>query len=502
MNDDLTPSFSLSRKWSQRINVLVGIVSLFAIVAMCNYVASRHFKRFHLQGGQRTRLSPLSLRLLASLTNEVKVICYLAHDESLYGDIRELLAEYKAASPKFVVEMIDPRRDVGAAEHVKAIHALPPNESAFLLFENQGRTKLIRKGDLFEYDLQPLVSGQTREVKPKDFKGELIFTSAIYYLTSQRSLKAYFLTGHGGPSPRDQEARRGLSRLAGLLQMNGIEWAELELLDRQSVPEDCGLLIIAGPRQRLPDSTIDTIGRYLDNGGRALALFDVFGKDIETGLESLLKRYGVSVGMDTVKDPQSLSMAGGQDVVISAFGPHPITKALRASGTTRLQLLLPRSIQPIAKAGGATDLILAESLFTTGPMGTSYETTGGAGGALKARASALRTNYPLAVAVERGSVPGVEAARAGTSRLVVVGDSLFLSNELIDSSANAQFASYSVNWLLDRALLLAEIGPQPYREYRLRLTESERGVLTWVLLGGMPGAVLGLGFLVWLRRRV
>ena len=135
-------------------------------------------------------------------------------------------------------------------------------------------------------------------------------------------------------------------------------------------------------------------------------------------------------------------------------------------------------------------------------MGVSYETVGGAVGAGKVRPSVIRTNFPLAVAVERGSVPGVEAARAGASRLVVVGDSLFISNELIDSVSNAQFISYSVNWLLDRALLLAEIGPQPYREYRLLMTESERGLLTWVFLAGMPGAVLGLGFLVWLRRRV
>ena len=118
MNDDLAPSFSLSRKWSQRLNVLVGILSLLAIVAMLNYVASRHYFRYHLHGGQRAKLSPLSVRLVGGLTNEIKIVCYLTHDETLYSDIRELLSEYKAASSKISVEMVDPLRDVGAAEHV------------------------------------------------------------------------------------------------------------------------------------------------------------------------------------------------------------------------------------------------------------------------------------------------------------------------------------------------------------------------------------------------
>ena len=57
MNDDVTPSFSFSRKWSQRLNVLVGVLSLLAIVGMLNYVASRHFDRFHIHGDARGRVA-------------------------------------------------------------------------------------------------------------------------------------------------------------------------------------------------------------------------------------------------------------------------------------------------------------------------------------------------------------------------------------------------------------------------------------------------------------
>jgi len=53
---------------------------------------------------------------------------------------------------------------------------------------------------------------------------------------------------------------------------------------------------------------------------------------------------------------------------------------------------------------------------------------------------------------------------------------------------------------LDRSQLLA-IGPRPIRQYRISMTQSQMTAARWILLAGMPGGVLLLGLLVWLRRR-
>jgi len=105
----------------------------------------------------------------------------------------------------------------------------------------------------------------------------------------------------------------------------------------------------------------------------------------------------------------------------------------------------------------------------------------------------------MAVASERGGVSGISAAR-GTSRLIVVGDSLLFSNSPINSAANRDFAALSVNWLLDRQQSLA-IGPRAVAEYRLNLTGRQMRLVRIALLGALPGGALALGFLVWLRRR-
>jgi LPXTG-motif cell wall-anchored protein len=59
-----------------------------------------------------------------------------------------------------------------------------------------------------------------------------------------------------------------------------------------------------------------------------------------------------------------------------------------------------------------------------------------------------------------------------------------------------------LNWLLERPpILLNGLGPQPIKEYSFSLTASETRMVQWLFLAGMPGAVLALGGLVWLRRR-
>lgn len=502
MSDELPPSFSFSGKWSQRLNVLVGISSLLAIVVMLNYLSARHYTRQHVRTSDRTELTQITRRVLAGLTNEVKIICYFSKEETLYGDVRELLLEYRAACKQVSIELVDPLREPGSAQLILAKYSMSANEKAFVLFESKGRTKVVRQNELFEYDLKPLMSGTTKEVKRKDFRGELLFTSAIYYLASQKSLKAYFLMGIGGPSPKDQEKEHGYSVFAGLLQANGVDWATLNLVEGQAIPEDCSLLLVVGPQQQLPSGAMDAIQKYLENGGRAMILFDVFGLRRETGFEALVKKFGVKVGFDNVKDPQSQTYAGGRDLVISDFGSHPITAPLAASESFRVHVMLPRSIQPIPKNAGAPDLVHVEPLFTTGPMATLHEppnlrTSDGE----SARLSEVRTNYPLAVAVERGGLSGVDAARAGTSRLVITGDSIFLNNGMIGSAANPQFAGNAINWLLDRSMLLSDIGVQSYHEFHLTLNQRERTLLSVVFLAAMPGAALAFGFLVWLRRR-
>jgi hypothetical protein len=139
-----------------------------------------------------------------------------------------------------------------------------------------------------------------------------------------------------------------------------------------------------------------------------------------------------------------------------------------------------------------SDGIKVDELVFTGPEGRKVT---------RGTAVPPGTNGPvaLAVAVEKGTISGVGPDR-GSTRLIVVGESIFLANTLIGWEANRDFASLAVNWLLDRGQLL-ELGPRPFNEYRVSLSPAQMRMIRWLLLAVFPGAVMLAGVLVWVRRR-
>jgi hypothetical protein len=78
---------------------------------------------------------------------------------------------------------------------------------------------------------------------------------------------------------------------------------------------------------------------------------------------------------------------------------------------------------------------------------------------------------------------------------------LFLANDLLGAAANRDFAGFALNWLLDRTQLLDGLAHRQIIEWRLIMTPAQLEKLRWILLAAMPGGVLLMGGLVWLRRR-
>ncbi len=487
-----TPSFSAARKWSISLNTLVMSLTVLALVLMVNYLAARHFDRFSFSNSAQVQLSPLTLRVLASLTNEVKVIVYFDKREPHYESIWALLKEYTFRNHRIVVEMVDYEKNPGLASLIKAKYKLSKsNEKDLVIFDCAGRgTKTVYQTELSDLDVQPMISGQGQPVRTH-FEAELPFTSAIFSVTSGNPLRAYFLTDHGEHSPDNHEAVEGYGRFAELLEQNNIKWSRLSLIGTNEVPAG-SLLIIPAAKNLLSTAELSKIEQYLKNGGRMLVLFNLFGADRTTGLERILVDWGVEVGRDVVRDKEN--SITGRDVANSAFGNHPITTPLLQ---TRVDLLEPRSIQKAPAGPGNADAPSVTELVFTGPQATVIRDI--RGGVPYPRHTDIRTNVCLAVAVEKGKIKNVNADR-GTTRIVAVGDSLFLDNQMIDQYGNRDFASLAVNWLLDRSELLA-IQRHPIKEYKLTMTSSQLKTVLWLMLAGMPGTVLLLGLLVWVRRR-
>jgi len=478
------PSFSSGRRWKIGFNVVVRTILVLAVVVMVNYLGGFFFGRFYFSSQTRVELSPRTVSILHSLTNHVTVTLYYDKQDDFYPAVVALLNEYHSVNPNISVKTVDYVRDAGEAEKIKEQYKLnSPTDKNLIIFDCEGRIKIANGKALIQYAPGAISRDKRLEFRPVAFRGEMMFTSMLLAVINPKPLKAYFLEGHGEPSLEDT-SEIGYFKFASILAQNFIQVQPLQLLGDSPVPADCNLLVIAGPRTALSNLELEKIDRYLSQSGRLLVLLNYASIQEPTGIENILKQWGANVGADVVQDPKNT--ISGQDVIVYNFSQHPVVNPLTRLA---LQLILPRPVSRVNWQNPPADAPKVDELAFSGPDSV-----------LAGERGEMPHSYPLMAAVEQNPVKGVANPR-GTMRMIAVGDSFFLGNRQIESGANRDFASYAVNWLLDRPTLLEGIGPRPVTEFRLIMTRTQQYNVRWFLLGALPGSILMLGGLAWLRRR-
>jgi hypothetical protein len=485
------PSFSPANRWKIGFDVVLRTALVIAVAVMVNFLGARFFQRFYLSSQTRVVLSSRTLTVLQSLTNKVSVTLYFDRKADFYPAIVALLDEYRAANKNISYRTVDYIRDASEAEKVKSKYNLnAATDKNLIIFDLAGRFRVAPGDAITKYtmDQVPKSDPNQKELefrrRPVEFNGEMMFTTMLLALENPQPLKAYFLQGHGEPSLAET-GEFGYSKFNAVLQQNYIAVSNLELTGDAPVPSDCNLLVIAAPSRPLAPEQLQKIDQYLRDGGRLLLLFSLESLKYATGLEPIVKRWGVNVVADIAQD--RLHTFDGQDIITQQFGKHPVVNSL---SQLSLQIVFPRPVEKINWAGPPANAPQVDELVLTSPDATLYND----------RTAAPRS-YSLACAVEQKTVAGVATPR-GLARIIVVGDSIFVGNHYIESGgANRDFLNAAVNWLCDRPQLLVGIGPRPVTEFRLLVSQEQQRQLRWLLLGALPGGALFFGWLIWLIRR-
>jgi hypothetical protein len=491
-------SFSAGRRWGIFFSVMISILAMASLVVMLNYLGARHFMRFNWSAKTSRPLSQPTINLLDSITNEVKVTVYYDKSDNLYNDIADLLNQYHLVNPKISVQTVDYVVDTSAAIQVKDRYNLGSSKDKnLIIYECNNQVQITSGDNLANYtidaaqdDSQPDASGQS-QIKfnrhVAQFDGEAKVDADLIRVTGP-ALKACYLTGNG-ELPLEHLGQDGYdyASFAVALADNHISTRSLMLTGTNAIPADCNLLIIASPRYALAPEEQDKVRQYLADGRRLFVLFNNYTYEhVTTGLETILADWGVRVGNDTVKDDDNMA-AGGGLAIMNFNTNHPCVSPLVGS---RLLLYPPRSLVPVKVATPTgQDAPSVAILATAGPHafvsrnGSQYP----------------EGNVPVILAVEKKNVTGVR--QLGTTRIVVTGDSFFLTSAYIDGEANRDFAELAVRWLLDQSQSMGGVPPRTVTEYKVTLTHAEMTSIRWIFLGAMPGGILLLGGLVWLRRR-
>ncbi len=493
------------RAWRRRraitgLNVLAAVGLMAVITFLVNAVAERFPQRLQLAARSRHILSEKSLALLRGLDAQITVTALFDAESAYYDDVSGLLREYAYAaeaipSLQFNLEIVDPQRDIARTRELARVYDIESGNQ--VIFACGEKRKVIDVSSLAHYELQMKESRVERRMV--GFLGEQAFSSAILNVTEKTTPVVYFLSGHGERDVEDFGRQGGYSALGRVISRENIDIRRLVPGEHSRIPEDCRVLVIAGPDRQIADPLIEQIEDYLKNRhGRVLVMID---PSTQTGLDGLLQRWGIVAGPGVVA---GLTFSG-RELIVNTYGDHPITHGFKNVTTMFYMPLALRQLQPLEKsaldklAESDEDRVRVTALAGTGPEGW-IETDLSQEPPRFDETADQRGPVAVAMAVERGAV-GINAELQPT-RMVVIGDSFFLSNRVIDSGVggNVSFLLSALNWLVERDSLLT-VAPRVPALLQPELTKRQwRHLFGWLVFG-IPGGLLLIGGVVTLVRR-
>jgi ABC-type uncharacterized transport system involved in gliding motility auxiliary subunit len=462
-----------------------GIVLAVALVGMLNWLGYRHYVRGDWTSSKIYSLSDKTRNVLKGIKDEVRAVVLMTPSTPLFNETKELLSRYEAACPKLKVEFIDPERDPLRTKQLAQEFGV--SSANTVVFSAAGRKKYVTSDQLADYDYSGMQMGQPPKLK--GFKGEEQFTSAILGVVSPKVPKIYFSTGHGERDP-DSSGEDGMSQLKELLKRDNLDVTKATLLSG-SVPADCDLLVIAGPKAPFTDTEKSALTAYLEKGGRALVMLDpVLGaQQRPSGLEEFLKSYGVQLNNDLVIDPsRKLPFFDVSAVYVTDFRSHPVVDGLQG-----LAVLLPvaRSVTTVSAPGATSTILLTTSDKGWGETNLDLLLKTG-----QAQKDDKDTPGPVPLGVAAQS----EKDKDKGWRLAVFGNSAFVTNAQVANAGNVNLALNAINWLAKQEQALG-IAPRSPEQVQLFLSAAQMRNIFLISLVGLPAFAIVLGVAVWWRRR-
>ncbi|MCC7353391.1 MAG: GldG family protein [Anaerolineae bacterium] len=437
-------------------NALVMTLALLGILFFVNVWSNNNHKRWDLTQNKQFSLSPQTIAVLKGLTEPIKITgFYVPEQGSQRQQVEDLLQEYRYHTNLLQVEFVDPDQKPGLARQ------LGISSSGVLVFQRGDK-----KQESFAIDEQDI-------------------TSNILKVSRDVQKTIYFTTGHGERDPENSDPDN-YSQIKTILERDNYLVKTLNLATvTDTLPSDVAAIVVAGPTGPFAPQEADRLGKYLDEGGKVMVLAD---PTVDTGLDDVLARWGVTLRNDAIIDPASSFYGDVATPLVSRYNFHTITKDLGGLST----------FFPLARSISAT-LSLTDTTVTT-----LIQTSANAWGETdlqNPQASldpAKDSKGPLVLAV------AVEKTEEKSGRLVAFGDSDFASDNALSvrgTVGNPDLFRNAINWLAEEESLIA-IGPKSPEQRTIRpLTDSDKSLLFYSTVIILPLAVLLAGCIVWWNRR-
>lgn len=519
------------KKIKFHISSISFILILLGILVVINYLSWNIFIRKDLTRDKSYSLSKASKNIMKNLDDPVIIRAYFSKNlptpYSNYAQyVDNLLHEYSVyAKGNLTISFLDPSEDDSIKQEALR-YGIPPLKfthiekdkyeiregymGLVLMFEDKKEViELIKKTEGLEYDI----------------------TSKVKKLTSSLTKSVGFLTGHGEPQM--------LAVMDEMKRVFSLQFSSKEVnlsLDPASL-EGNDALVVFGPAQKITEQEkyyIDQfimkgkpVAFYLDSQNVDMSTFNV--SQIENNLEDILTHYGVTPRKGLVFDlqNQTITVTSTQGYFtiqnIVNFPPFPIATAISKDNTMvkEIESLAFAFVNPLqlsnkTKAIKAEILVQSskkswyvENLQVADPLGQYPLDTSAPGGpfplavTLQGQFKSFYKETPESIRNSTTTVT-VEAhiKESPPNRIIVVGNSRFLMQDLSNFPSNFMFFLNSIDWLIEDESLISirskGISYSPLRE----ISSFQRKLLKYANVGLASLLLVSIGILRWNIRRI
>lgn len=440
------------RRFLEGANIGLYTVIVLVILGFANYLGYKHNQTFDLTKEKLHTLADESVKAAQQFKDPVTVIgFYRSKQTTQRNEFEDLIRRYAAANPRISYRFVDADADPITVQKYNV--SIAPT----VVFETGGRKNSIN-----------------------DTTEEAV-TNALLQLSGNEKTVC-FLIGHGEHTPSDYQDQ-GYSDLGHDLLEKNYQTRTFEILKEQKVPDTCAVVTIAGPKGNLQEGELALLNQYLDHGGKLMIMLDPLS---ETNAGTILAPYGVTVKKELIIEPISALAQLNQTaplIVQDGYNKeHPITKDLEFN--TVFPISMPLWLAAPAPSGAILTWLLKTSPDSWGETDLSKSTAEYNPG--------VDSKGPLTLAV---------AIRKGDTRILAVGNSLFVANTFLKQIAqNEIFFVNGLRWLVGQESLIS-IPAKQRQNQPLTLTDSQMSemvVFFWFIL---PGLFVLAGLAMWWRRR-
>ncbi len=456
---DAIRTFLAGRPVKYASHAIVKTLAFLGILILINFLAINYAQEFDLTESGRFTLSEQTIQVLKQLDRPVEIIGFFSQGDPRRDRAEIYLDRYHHYTPHLSYEFHDPDLEPMLAK----------------------KYEVKRSGLVFVSD------NRRYETTTVD---EKMLTSGLIRITSDQTKTIYFITGHGEHTITNT-AKTGYSTVKQALEREGYTVADLDLTATGAVPADATVLVLAGPKKKLPDAEIQQIQNWMSRGGKLMVMADPLHP---APLPELLQSYGISLNNNYVVEnsKHSVVILGPEGLTARVIVPviyhypyHEITRNLNGMQT----------FFPFARSLTLTVDHKAEK--ETQPLVTTSDRSW-AETNLQTIEPAYTKNVDPTGPFHLGAAAENHQTRA---RLVVWGNSRFVTNQNATGEwANLDLLVNAMNWLAEEETL-SSIRTQQPTDRTMWLNPLQINITIFTTLIIIPLAVLAAAASVWWKRR-